>query len=176
MGCTCSFYRRVTDNTSHFAVFPNRLVEPMIRAGTSEAGCCPACGKCWERETEKQRGPVAEVFSPKNVAKIAMGLHSKKTGLAQPGWRKHPVAGSITLGWHPACACDAGPPIACTVLDPFSGAATTGSVADSLGRRYVGLELNHAYAAMGARRIARPHAPAERPPAPRSSRGQQTFF
>lgn len=38
----------------------------------------------------------------------------------------------------------------------------------------VGLDLNPTYAAMGARRIHRPHAPAERPPAP--TRGQQTLF
>lgn len=28
----------------HFAAYPEQLVEPCIRAGTSAAGCCPACG------------------------------------------------------------------------------------------------------------------------------------
>jgi DNA modification methylase len=40
-----------------------------------------------------------------------------------------------------------------TVLDPFSGAGTTGLVAHRLGRRYIGIELNPEYAAMSERRI-----------------------
>lgn len=34
------------------------------------------------------------------------------------------------------------------VLDPFFGAGTTGMVAEQLGRRYVGIELNSAYSAL----------------------------
>jgi site-specific DNA-methyltransferase (adenine-specific) len=40
-----------------------------------------------------------------------------------------------------------------TVLDPFAGAGTTGLVADRLGRRFVGIELNPDYVAMAERRI-----------------------
>ena len=29
---------------AHFATFPPKLVEPCIKAGTSEKGCCPECG------------------------------------------------------------------------------------------------------------------------------------
>ena len=29
---------------AHFATFPEALVEPCIKAGTSERGCCPECG------------------------------------------------------------------------------------------------------------------------------------
>jgi len=41
-----------------------------------------------------------------------------------------------------------------TVLDPFGGAATTGLVADRLGRNALLCELNRAYIGMGERRIA----------------------
>ena len=34
---------------AHFATFPPALVEPCIKAGTSEKGCCVACGGPWER-------------------------------------------------------------------------------------------------------------------------------
>ncbi len=34
---------------AHFATFPEKLVEPMIKAGTSEQGCCPKCGSNWVR-------------------------------------------------------------------------------------------------------------------------------
>jgi DNA modification methylase len=40
-----------------------------------------------------------------------------------------------------------------TVLDPFSGAGTTGNVAERLNRQYIGIELNPIYAEMGDRRI-----------------------
>jgi DNA modification methylase len=39
------------------------------------------------------------------------------------------------------------------VLDPFAGAGTVGLVADRLGRDFIGVELNPAYAAMAERRI-----------------------
>lgn len=50
----------------------------------------------------------------------------------------------------------AGCPEGGTVLDPFTGSGTTGAVACRLGRNFVGIELNHEYAAMAERRIA-PH-------------------
>jgi DNA modification methylase len=49
------------------------------------------------------------------------------------------------------------------VIDPFTGAGTTGAVAVGLGRRFAGTELNPTYAAMARRRIERPHAAIERP-------------
>jgi DNA methylase len=42
-----------------------------------------------------------------------------------------------------------------TVLDPFSGSGTTGVVARSLDRRYVGIELSEKYCAMSVRRLER---------------------
>jgi len=47
----------------------------------------------------------------------------------------------------------AGCPTGGTVIDPFSGAGTTGLVASNLNRKYVGIELNPGYAAMSLRRI-----------------------
>jgi DNA modification methylase len=47
----------------------------------------------------------------------------------------------------------AGSPVGGTVLDPFSGAGTTGLVAAQHGRRYRGIELNPEYVDMSRRRI-----------------------
>jgi DNA modification methylase len=47
----------------------------------------------------------------------------------------------------------AGCPEGGTVLDPFSGAGTTGLVALRLGREYIGIELNPEYVEMSQRRI-----------------------
>jgi DNA modification methylase len=40
-----------------------------------------------------------------------------------------------------------------TILDPFSGAGTTGLVAEKLGRKYIGIELNPSYVSMSESRI-----------------------
>ncbi|MFH0900058.1 MAG: site-specific DNA-methyltransferase [Pseudomonadota bacterium] len=47
----------------------------------------------------------------------------------------------------------AGCPAHGVVLDPFSGAATTGVAAIKLGRSYVGIELNHEYVKLSERRL-----------------------
>ena len=47
----------------------------------------------------------------------------------------------------------AGCPKGGTVLDPFFGAGTTGLVANRLGRNWIGIELNPAYAKIAAKRI-----------------------
>ncbi len=44
------------------------------------------------------------------------------------------------------------------VLDPFLGSGTTARVAQALGRRWIGIELNPDYIAMAARRLAAPFA------------------
>ena len=40
-----------------------------------------------------------------------------------------------------------------TILDPFSGAGTTGVVAEKLDRKYIGIELNPKYVKMSDDRI-----------------------
>jgi hypothetical protein len=47
----------------------------------------------------------------------------------------------------------AGCPEGGVVLDPFSGAATTGLAARQLGRRYIGIELNASYNQLAAARL-----------------------
>lgn len=49
----------------------------------------------------------------------------------------------------------AGSPKGGTVLDPFGGAMTTGVVAVKHERRFIGIEINPEYVAMGERRIER---------------------
>jgi DNA modification methylase len=53
----------------------------------------------------------------------------------------------------------AGCPEGGIVLDPFSGAATTGLVAARYGRRYIGIELNPKYHAIAQKRIALMYGP-----------------
>lgn len=133
---------------AHFATFPERLVEPCIKAGTSEKGCCPECGKPWVR---------AISVSHEKIGNSSFGSH--RTDARRDQTRKdvpqHRTKKSTeTTGWREGCECGA-PPQACTVLDPFMGPGTTGLVALKLGRRFVGIELNPEYAEMARRRIDR---------------------
>jgi hypothetical protein len=57
-----------------------------------------------------------------------------------------------TTGWQPTCDHSDGS-ARCTVLDPFSGAGTTGVVALRHDRDYIGIELNPTYAQMARDRI-----------------------
>ena len=145
---------------AHFATYPEALVEPCVKAGTSERGCCPKCGKGWVRKVEKQRPPI-EVRTATRGGSVdprdgtGFNLDGVKYGSGQKlqDWLDaHPAK---TTGWSPACACNAGEPVPCLVLDPFTGSGTTGAVACRLGRNFVGCELNPAYAAMARDRIGR---------------------
>lgn len=129
---------------AHFATFPPALVEPMIKAGTSERGCCPACGAPWERVVEREPMEIA-----RSNRRDMMGEY----GRTQPSGTMVKPATSVTTGWRPTCDCDAGDPVPCIVLDPFSGAGTTVLVADRLGRHGVGLDLSGTYTRMGRDRV-----------------------
>jgi DNA modification methylase len=50
----------------------------------------------------------------------------------------------------------AGAPAGGIVLDPFFGSGTTGQVAQALGRRFIGCELNPAYKALQDERLCQP--------------------
>lgn len=136
---------------AHFACFPSKLVEPLVRAATSERGCCAVCGAPWERVTEKvDTGRTQKM--PDGFATFA-GAH----GTIHPDGREKgvsgvPVMAAITTGWRPRCGHDAAV-VPCTVLDPFAGAFTAPMVADRLQRHAIGIELSEAYCAMARARL-----------------------
>lgn len=124
---------------AHFAVFPPKLIEPMIRAGTSEKGCCSKCGAPWRRVldrsgAQKIDGP-SERERDRSFRSSRNGVDSTLDG--EVGTYK-------TVGWEPGCTCKAGV-VPCTVLDPFIGSGTTCEVSIDLGRSSVGIDLNEKY-------------------------------
>jgi DNA modification methylase len=142
---------------SHYATFPPQLPEICIRAGTSERGCCPTCGKQWVRVVEKEK-PPKEVFTnttmPQDgfVSSGAWNGGGKGFGQKLQKWLdEHPPQ---TLGWRADCKCEAGEPVPCTVLDVFGGSGTTVMVATKLRRIGIGLDLDPRNAALEARRLA----------------------
>jgi hypothetical protein len=126
----------------HVAVFPPTLVEPILRAATSEKGACPACGAPWRRLAAPGADDGGDL----------------------------PIDVGRTVGWEPSCEChytDDGPveparPVPCVVYDPFVGSGTLAVVADALGRTAVGTDASAEHVAEAVRRLGRPHAPKER--------------
>lgn len=153
---------------AHFATFPPDLAELCILAGTSEGGCCPSCLAPYRRVVEPTPEYAAllgkdwaDYDKDADEGRGHFALGDGSTSAQRCVKRNAPsvTAAYVTKGWDAACSCDAGEPIPCTVLDPFSGAATTGVVAGKLGRDYIGAELNPAYNAMAERRILREVGP-----------------
>jgi DNA modification methylase len=161
---------------AHFAVFPPRLIEPCVLAGSAER-CCGVCGAPWRRVVERE--PTRPGVT--GGASWADGEHVQiSKGLTRGGGFG---GGSVeTVGFEPTCdhwrpcpTCGEGPGyvsgtsrlcsrhtelVSCSdgtgssvVLDPFAGAGTTGLVATRHGRGFIGIELNPAYAEMARERI-----------------------
>jgi len=107
---------------AHFATFPEELVEPCVLAGTSEGGCCSACGAPRSRVVErrehdrewqasaggdasgKYRGKSkkhasAENAPFKNGPKKVQNPSEVKARVLD-GMRKR-----VTVGWERACRC-----------------------------------------------------------------------
>ena len=128
---------------AHFATFPEKLVEPCIRAGTSKMGNCAECGKPWVRVVEKtfeKTGPEKEKISDAEW---------------QQGWEGVPRGSNstITTGWKRTCTCTTTEIVSPIVLDPFSGSGTVALVAKKLNRDFLGIELNEEYAEMSRKRL-----------------------
>ena len=138
---------------AHFATFPSEIPRRAILAGTSERGCCPACGAPWRRIVSKTRtfesgsGKAGNLPADKNGPNMQGGGETLDV-------RRGPVVHATTTGWTPTCTCPPADPLPCTVLDPFVGSGTTVAVALALGRDAIGIDLNPANAPLIAARIA----------------------
>lgn len=144
---------------AHFATFPEEIPKRCILAGTSARGCCPVCGAPWERVVKKER-PFQSGSGRSGNMPIGKNGPSLQGGGATLDIRRGPCVESTTLGFRPHCACQPDTDAfrvdyrlpACLVLDPFAGSGTTVAVAESLGRRGIGLELSWDYLQLAKRR------------------------
>lgn len=140
---------------AHFAVFPPKLIEPLIKSATSEAGCCPSCGAPWVRvigskEVSFQGGSGRAGRSAENINAIGKWAGKQYGKNIKLG----PVVSSRTVGWLPTCGCDYRDPIPCRVLDPFSGAGTTALVCDRLGLESFNIDTSAKYIELAEQRLS----------------------
>jgi DNA modification methylase len=151
---------------AHFAVFPPEIPKRCIQAGTSERGACAECGAPWERVVERttvrqladQAGTWTERPGAAGYGKAAGSSQraDARSGLSASNSHNAgtPQSPRIeTTGWRPTCDHDA-PAVPCVVLDPFLGSGATAMVAQDLGRRWLGCELNPEYAPLIDKRTA----------------------
>ncbi len=133
---------------AHFATFPEKLIEPCIRAGCPE-WVCKNCGEPRRRVVEKKTNYTQiEPTTLKGQARAeGQGCYrpnSKETG-------GMPLANNKTTGWTD-CKCGAGF-TGGIVFDPFMGSGTVGMVAYKNNRHYLGTELNPEYVRLAEKRI-----------------------
>lgn len=127
---------------SHFAVFPEDLVVPMIKAGCPEFVC---------RKYGKARERIIEIKNEGNIISINNKARDKRgTGVSNKSTLGD--VSTIKNQYYTNCGCgeqfEGG-----IVLDPFAGAGTTCLVAKKLGRHYIGIDLNPDYVSMAQKRI-----------------------
>lgn len=114
-------------------------------------------GDVWLLATAGYRGPHHAVF-PDTIPDRAIraGCPEKRCSRCRTPWtrgrtnrREHlAVLGEI----RPGCDCDAHAERG-VVLDPFIGSGTTAVAAERLGRRWLGIEINPAFAVLAEARI-----------------------
>lgn len=125
----------------HFATFPPKLVQPMIKAG-SPRYVCGGCGKLAIKEykiiKELEPGRKSIGLGPKTI-QGGDGLHHH-TYRKFIGYSKCKCGGKSKRG---------------IVLDPFAGTGITLLEAWKLGRDYIGFEASEEYCEMAERNLSK---------------------
>jgi DNA modification methylase len=130
---------------AHFATFPEKLVEPFIRACTSEKGQCAKCGSPHVRNIKASGGSIGKSWHD-HKNDIQQGQRAINEAKGGCGYKVE------TLGWRPSCSCNAAvvPQI---VLDIFGGSGTTGVVALDNDRDFLMIELSEDYIKIAEERL-----------------------
>ncbi|MGH3427868.1 MAG: DNA-methyltransferase, partial [Terriglobales bacterium] len=115
-------------------------------------------GDVWHLSTASYRGAHHAVFPASLVERpILAGSPEQRCSRCLSPWRRQTIRklGHFALrgDLEPTCTCAARwePGL---VLDPFIGSGTTALVAERLGRRWLGIELNSQFAHLAEERIA----------------------
>lgn len=164
---------------SHFATFPPRMIEPLVKAGSSERGVCSVCREPWVRVIERE------------IANRAIGGRGNNRDRNDGGKTCNADRTITTTGWRPNCnhaprfdewqeypKRSPDEPTAdyerrtkpirqkraellihwepmetqpALVVDPFVGSGTTLQVARALDRDAIGFDLSFPYLAEQAR-------------------------
>ena len=135
---------------AHFAVYPEKLIEPMIKAGCPRY-VCKKCGKARVKIIDNSERintrPGNNVGNKKSGKDIDPNKELHKSDLSK--FRQQIKYKEIG---YTDCGCNAGWEGG-IVLDPFAGAGTTGVVAKKQNKQFIGIELNPEYIKITEKRI-----------------------
>ena len=127
---------------AHFAVFPETLVNPLIKVGCPSE-VCVKCGKPKERIVETNN-PSSEFIDKSEGYYQSSGQSSKALHRNKKDGMNGVYYSGKTIGWMPTCDCNAGFEPG-TVLDPFAGSGTVGVVAKKQGKSAILIEISPEY-------------------------------
>jgi site-specific DNA-methyltransferase (adenine-specific) len=133
---------------AHYAVYPEALVEPVVKALCPQR-VCTVCGKPSERIIEK----VYEAFGDAERQNAEPRVQAKPAGVnpsAQGMRLGRAEVEHKTVGWTD---CVHGSWRRGRVLDPFAGSGTTGQVATGLGRDATLIDLDDRNVLLAEQRI-----------------------
>jgi DNA modification methylase len=112
---------------AHFATFPPELAERCIKAGTSERGCCAACGAPWVRTTSRNaEQPSVKLSELDRYGTGEAGVHRKIGSQYQKWLEANPMT---TTGWAPSCQCYADIPVEIAARAIKAGTSEQGACA-----------------------------------------------
>lgn len=125
----------------HYAVMPESLAEFCVLAGVPPKACAD-CGAPWIRQVKGKSETKAE-----RTARVAGKTSDTKIAPRHDGGKQQQgihigTFPKETIGWAKSCECSTETTVPGTVLDPFSGAGTTGALALRHGRRYLGIDVD----------------------------------
>lgn len=98
------------DWVAHFAIFPEALIVPAVKAGSSEGGCCAECGTPLERvvgEPEVVEGDPRRAGNKERRTGDAALDHGRTNDHIGSGVPWQPST-TPTLEWVPGCECGTG--------------------------------------------------------------------
>jgi DNA modification methylase len=126
---------------AHFATYPPSLVDPCIRAGTSEKGACASCGAPWERIVEYEPLPDDIKAQFEAARQQTAENHGRDDGFTtrRPNYQRK----RIGERWERTCDCETTEVVPCAVLDPFAGSGTTGVACELQRRKFLGIDLGY---------------------------------
>ena len=138
---------------AHFAVFPETLVDPLIKVG------CPSevCVKCGKpklpffidtgRYYDSRTGEYTVYDKKETKRKIV-----DATGVSDSSVFNTELIKERVTKWLPSCKCNAGFEPG-TVLDPFAGSGTVGVVAKKQGKNAILIEVSPEYVEIIKKRL-----------------------
>jgi DNA modification methylase len=146
---------------------PVASVQPPRRFGRKEYEQAQAeHGHHGAREVAVSTGQGTDANAGNHYGRV-FGGHTTRNKRSVWNVNPRPYSGAHFAVWPPELVRPmvlAGCPVGGTVLDPFSGSATTGMVALREGRNYVGCDLNPDYLPLAVNRVQ--DLPAPQPDAP----------